>query len=114
LLKDNILSRMQLPGSPILLAILRILLGLQIFYSSGSKLFNLLQVVDGTTYTRTIFPQYIDDIIVLLVVPLQIFVQVLSVFMILGLFTRYILPLLFVGFLLLFSYWYGHFDAPVP
>jgi len=100
-------------GSSNQLAVFRVLLGMQIFYASHSLLLDLLQVVDGTS-RETIFPEFIDVQIALIAVPyLQITVQVLSVFMVLGLFTRYIMPLLFVSVLLLFSYWYSKYDAPV-
>jgi hypothetical protein len=113
--KENILSRTQLPGSALQLALFRIALGVQIFYSSSSKLFDLLQVVDGTKGTKTIFPSFIDNFIITISSPyLVIVVQVLSFFLVLGLFTKYILPLLFIGFVLLFSFWYSKFNAPVP
>ncbi|MDR7208967.1 hypothetical protein J2W48_000897 [Flavobacterium piscis] len=114
-IKENIFSRMQLPGSALQLALFRIALGLQILYSSSSKLLHLLLVVDGTKQTKTIFPQFLDNIVEVIAVPyLQGIVQVLSVFLVLGLFTRIILPVLFVAFLLLFGFWYNHFNAPVP
>lgn len=113
--RENILSRMQLPGSAMQLAVFRIALGLQIFYSSSSHLFDLLQVVDGTKGTKTIFPRYVDAVIASISTPyLVVLVQVLSLFLILGLFTRYLLPLLFISFILLFSFWYSKFNAPVP
>ncbi len=106
---------MQLPGSAKQLAIFRIALGLQIFYSSSSKLFELLQGVRGTTTTKTIFPAFADQLIAAMVSPhLIIIVQVLSIFLVVGLFTRYILPLLFAAFLMLFGYWYVKYNAPVP
>lgn len=112
--KENILARMNLTGSSKQLAIFRILLGGQILYSSSSKLFDLLQVVEGTP-NATIFPDFIDSWVASISTPyLQATTQVLSVFLILGLFTRFILPLLFLSFLLLFSFWYSKFDAPVP
>lgn len=105
---------MQLPGSARQLALFRIALGLQIFYSSSSLLLNLLTVVKGTS-KPTIFPQFMDDFIAGIAVPyLQISTQLLSVFLILGLFTRFILPILFISFILLFGFWYSKFDAPVP
>lgn len=113
--KENLLSRMSLPGSALQLALFRILLGAQIFYSSNSELFNLLKVVKGTTETETLFPEFIDRFIAANSLPyLTLTVQVLSIFLILGLFTRYILPLLFLSFLLLFSFWYHKFNAPIP
>lgn len=40
--------------------------------------------------------------------------QVLSVFLVLGLFTRYILPVLTTVFILAFGFWYMKFNAPIP
>jgi len=112
--KENIFARMRLPGSKSQLAIFRILLGMQILYSSSSQLFQLLQIVKGTS-KPTIFPAFVDQLISLIAVPyLQTATQILAVFMIFGLFTRFILPVLFFTFLLLFSFWYSKFDAPVP
>jgi hypothetical protein len=112
--KENILARTSLPGSPLQLALFRIALGLQIFYSSSSELINLLLVVKGTTETKTIFPTFMDNIIAASVPSLTLVVQILSLFLIVGLFTRYILPFLFAGFLMLFSFWYSKFNAPIP
>ena len=106
---------MSLPGSATHLAVFRIALGLQIFYSSNSKLLELLQTVNGTRGTSTIFPVFIDNFVQAISFPyLTYIVIVLSVFLILGLFTRYILPILFISFLLLFGFWYSKFNAPVP
>ena len=106
---------MRQAGSANQLAIFRILLGSQIYYSSSSQLLNLLQSVDGTSNTKNIFPPVINDIIGEIAVPyLQNATQILSIFLVLGLFTRYILPLLFLSFLFLFSFWYSKFNAPVP
>lgn len=104
---------MQQNGAANQLAIFRILFGLQVLYGSCSMLFDLLLVVKGTN-KPTIFPDFFDAFVASIAVPyLQTATIVLSVFLILGLFTRYILPLLFVSFLLLFSFWYSKFDAPV-
>jgi len=109
----NILARMQQQGSANQLAIFRILLGIQILYASSSMLLDLLLVVKGTSIP-TIFPDFFNAFVASIDVPyLQIVTIALSVFLIFGLFTRYILPLLFVSFLLLFSFWYSRFDAPV-
>jgi len=115
LAKENIIARMQLPGSAVQLAVFRILLGFQVLYSSSSQLFQLLLEVKGTTETRTVFPAFIDEAINNIAVPyLQLPTQILAVFLILGLFTRFILPLLATCFILLFAFWYMHFNAPVP
>lgn len=113
--KNNILNRINFEGSAIQLAVFRILLGMQIFYSSCSKLFDLLQNAEGSTGTSTVFPDSLDDFIATYLVDyLQVVVPILSLLFIVGLFTRFVTPILFVSFLLLFSFWYIHFDAPVP
>lgn len=58
--KENIIARMGLPGSALQLAVFRIAIGLQVFYSSSSELFALLQTVDGTKETKTMFPTVMD------------------------------------------------------
>jgi hypothetical protein len=114
-MKDNILVRTSLPGSSRQLALIRILIGLQIVYSASSHLLPLLKVVDGTKGTKTIFPDFLLALIADLAVPyLQWTVVILAAFLTIGLLTRYILPFLFVSFILLFGYWYSKFDAPVP
>ncbi|RMB57439.1 hypothetical protein EAX61_11880 [Dokdonia sinensis] len=113
--ENNILNRINFAGSGNQLAIFRILLGLQIFYSSNSKLIDLLQVAGGTSETVTIFPSFLDTLIASTLVDyLQIIVPVLSVLLILGFLTRFVAPLLFISFLFLFDFWYINFDAPVP
>jgi hypothetical protein len=115
LAKENILARMRLPGSALQLALFRILLGAQVLYSSSSELLMLLQHVKGTTETRTVFPAFVDVFINANAVPyFQLPTQILSIFLIFGLFTRFILPLLTACFVLLFAFWYMHFNAPVP
>ena len=113
--EENILARMEKPGSAHQLAIFRILLGLQVFYSSGSRLFQLSAHVSVDAGTHNIFPGVLDQLIAGIAVPyLQIITQVLSLFLVLGLLTRYILPVLWISFLLLFSFYYDHNNAPVP
>lgn len=113
-MNDHILKRLELPGSAIQLALLRIFLGIQIFYAASSKLFDLLQHVTGSRGTKTVFPAFFDDLIAAIAVPyLVIATQVLAILLIVGLFTRYILPILFISFLLLFSYSFKGFNAPV-
>lgn len=111
--KENILSRMSNEGSPLQLALFRIILALQIFYASNSELLDLLQVVDGT-HKPTVFPSFVDEYIKDISVPyLRVAVQILSILTVFGLFTRFVIPSLFLCFLFLFSFWYSHFDAPV-
>jgi len=106
---------MSLPGSVYQLAIFRILLGLQIFYSSSSKVFQLLQHVKSMAGTKNIFPEFLNQFVATIAVPyLQPITQILSIFLVLGLFTRYILPLLFISFLVLYSYFYSRHNAPTP
>jgi hypothetical protein len=106
---------MDLPGSVHQLAVFRILLGLQIFYSSSSKLFQLVQHVPDTANTKNIFPAFINQLVDSIAIPyLQLITQLLSIFLILGLFTRYILPFLFISFIFLFSYYYSRHNAPHP
>lgn len=113
--KENVLYRMNLPGSALQLAIFRVALGMQIFYSSSSQVLNLLQVVTGTTKTKTLLPDVIDGFIASVSVPyLAITVQILSAFLVLGLFTRYVLPILFITSFCLFNFFYCKYDAPVP
>jgi hypothetical protein len=106
---------MELPGSVHQLALFRILLGLQVLYSSGSKVFQHIQQAGTPAGTKNIFPDFLNHFIAAHSVPyLQPITQVLSIFLVLGLFTRYILPFLFVSFLLLFSFLYSIHNAPVP
>jgi hypothetical protein len=113
--EENILSRMSQPGSVHQLALFRILLGLQILYSSSSKLFQLLQEVKISAGTRNIFPEFLNHFIASIAVPyLQPCTQLLSIFLVLGLFTRYILPFLFISFIFLFSFLYSMHNGPVP
>jgi len=112
---ENILSRMELPGSAHQLAVFRILLGLQILYSANTKLFQLVQHVKDTAETKNIFPEFINQWVGTIAIPyLQPITQVLCIFLILGLFTRYILPFLFISFILLFSFYYSRHNAPHP
>ena len=111
---NNFFKRAAKPGSVLQLAFFRILIGCQIFYSSQSQLFYLLQTVKGTK-KPTIIPDAIDLIISEMSVHyLKTIVNFLSVFLIFGLFTRIILPILTIAYILLFSFWYSKFDAPIP
>jgi hypothetical protein len=113
--EENILSRMERPGSIHQLAIFRILFGLQILYSSSSMLFKFVLEIKDTSNTKNIFPGFVNNWIDVVAVPyLQPITQVLSVFLVLGLFTRYILPVLFTSFMLLFSFYYSRHNAPHP
>jgi hypothetical protein len=106
---------MEKPGSAHQLAVFRILLGIQILYSSSSRLFQLSAYVDVSSGTKNIFPGFLNDVIDWMAVPyLQVLTQVLSVFLLFGLLTRYILPVLSISFLLLFSFYYSKNNAPIP
>lgn len=111
--KENILNRMSLAGSAHQLALLRILLGLQVLYSSSSRVFDLLLVLPGDG-KETIFPKVMDKWIagnVSLLVPIT---QVLAILLMVGLATRYVALALSVTSLLLFGFLYAKFDAPIP
>lgn len=113
--EENILARMEHPGSAHQLAVFRILLGLQILYSSSGKIFHLLQQVPDTANTKNVFPGLINQWVDVIALPyLQLITQVLSILLVLGLFTRFILPILSISFILLFSYYYARHNAPHP
>ena len=113
--EENILVRMEQPGSVHQLALLRILLGLQIFFSSSSKIFEYVLQVPDIANTQDIFPAWINQWVDNIAVPyLQTVTQILGIFLVLGLLTRFILPLLFVSFMLLFSFYYSRHNAPHP
>lgn len=115
MLNKNIINRLSLPGSAYQLAVIRILFGIQILFSSSSKIFDFLKNVPGTDYTLTIFPNFIQNYINIYAIDvIQISVQILSIFLILGLFLRWVTPLLFISFILQFSFLYSKFDAPIP
>ena len=113
--EENILSRMEQPGSVHQLAVFRILLGLQIFYSASGKIFQYLLDVPDTAHTTNIFPGWINQWVDTIAIPyLQPVTQILSIFLVLGLFTRYILPIIFISFIFLFSFYYSRHNAPHP
>ena len=113
--EENILARMEQPGSVHQLALFRILLGLQILYSSSGLIFQFIQQVPDTALTNNIFPGSFNHWIDVIAIPvLQPITQILSIFLVLGLFTRYILPVLFTSFILLFSFYYSRHNAPHP
>jgi uncharacterized membrane protein YphA (DoxX/SURF4 family) len=115
ILEENILARMEQAGSVHQLAIFRILLGLQIFYSSSSKIFEYVLQVPDIANTSSLFPSWINTWVDTIAVPyLQPVTQVLGIFLALGLFTRFVLPFLFISFMLLFSFYYSRHNAPHP
>ncbi len=112
---ENILVRMQQPGSVHQLAVFRILLGLQIMYSSSGKIFQYVLQVPDISNTKNIFPAWLNQWVEAIAVPyLQPVTQILGVFLVLGLFTRYILPFLFISFMLLFSFYFSRHNSPHP
>ena len=113
--EENILVRMEQPGSVHQLALFRILLGLQIFYSSSSKIFEYVLQVPDIVNTKNIFPAWINQWVEAIAVPyLQPITQILGILLAFGFLTRYILPLLFISFMLLFSFYYSRHNAPHP
>lgn len=111
---DNILRRMRLPGSPWQLAVIRVAFGLQIFYAVNSRVFDLLLAVGDDQGLSTVFPEWFDALVARRLVPsLIIACKLLSVFMVIGLFTRVVVPLLTASFIVLFSFYYVGANAPI-
>ncbi len=108
------MRRFHWPGSPYQLAVLRIAIGLQVFYAVNSKIFDLLLAVGSRQGTHTLFPAVWDDLIASHCVPgLLLTCKVLSVFLVLGLFTRFVVPLLTVAFVFVFGFYYLGANAPI-
>jgi hypothetical protein len=106
---------MEQPCSAHQLAVFRILLGLQIIYSSSGRIFEYVLQVPDISNTKNIFPGWLNQMVDVIAVPyLQPLTQALGIFLVLGLFTRYILPLLFISFMLLFSFYFSRHNAPHP
>tara|TARA_B100001939_G_C16944355_1_gene619634 strand:- start:2951 stop:3841 length:891 start_codon:yes stop_codon:yes gene_type:complete len=103
-------------GSAYQLAIIRILISIQIIYNTNSRIFELFKIGLGHDHTETIFQIFnIQSFINLeLIAPLKFIVIILSFFLLFGLFTRHIAPILSIAYLLLYSVHYSYFDAPVP
>jgi uncharacterized membrane protein YphA (DoxX/SURF4 family) len=113
--EENILVRMEQPGSAHQLAVFRILLGLQIIYSSSAKIFQYVLQVPDISNTKNTFPAWLNQWVDVIAVPyIQPLTQILGIFLVLGLFTRYILPVLFFSFILLFSFYFSRHNAPHP
>lgn len=111
---DSILHRMRRPGSAHQLALLRIAFGLQIFYAVHSRVFDLLLAVGEDQGLSTVFPAWFDALIAQQLVPLLVGAcKVLSVLMVVGLFTRVVVPLLTICFITLFSFYYVGANAPI-
>ena len=111
---NPIWQRIEEPGSALQLGIFRALIGFQVFYASSTKAFEYWQYIGQFMNTRTWLPASVELFIAEhLVTFLQMTTQASSIFVILGLATRYALPICTIAFLLLFSYSYRSFDAPV-
>src|SRR5688572_12068750 len=67
--EENILVRMEQPGSAHQLAIFRILLGLQIIYSSSAKIFQYVLQVPDISNTKNIFPAWLNQWVDVIAVP---------------------------------------------
>jgi len=113
--EENILVRLNQPGSVYQLAIFRILLGLEIVYVSASSIFRYLSLVPDVAYNTNVFPglinQWVETIAISYLRPITL---ILAVFLVAGVLTRYILPLLSISFMLLFSFYYSRHNAPHP
>ena len=84
--EENILARMDQPGSVNQLAVFRILMGLQIFYSSSSKIFQYVLQVPDIAHTKNIFPVWLNLWVETIAIPyLQPVTQILGIFLALGL-----------------------------
>lgn len=59
--EENILVRLNQPGSVYQLAIFRILLGLEIVYVSASSIFRYLSLVPDVAYNTNVFPGLINQ-----------------------------------------------------
>jgi len=113
--KENILIRLEQPGSVHQLAIFRILLGLEIVYVSGSHFFQYLLLVPDVAYNKDIFPGFINQWVDTIAIPyLRPITLILGVLLTAGFLTRYLLPLLSISFFLLFSFYYSRHNAPHP
>jgi hypothetical protein len=113
-LPNNLLVRMHWKGSPYQLAVLRIAIGLQIFYAVNSRIFDLIMQFGTHQEVSTIFPVWFDLFIATQLAQWLIPIcMVLSVSVVLGLFTRIVVPLLTLAFLILFSFYYRGANAPL-
>jgi hypothetical protein len=111
---DHVFNRISWPGSSLQLAVFRIAIGLQILYAVNSKVFPMLLKVGKQQNVYTIFPNWFDQFIANhLVEMLVVSCTLLSLLLIIGLLTRFVLPLLLISFLLLFSFYYLGANAPV-
>lgn len=109
----NILKRFHWSGSPHQLAALRIAVGLQTLYAVNSKIFGLLLAVGKRQKVSTIFPSWFDDLTAEhLVGPLIAVCTVGAVLLTIGLFTRYVLPVLMPAFVVLYGFYYLGANAP--
>ena len=82
--EENILSRMEKPGSAHQLALFRIILGLEIGYVTWSNIFHFTAYVSVPGGTKNIFPAFLNQWIDAIAVPhLVVITQVLSIFLVL-------------------------------
>lgn len=106
-MQDNILKRIHSEGSPVQLAIFRIIIASYVFWIVQSQVFILLQAIDINEFGKTIFPNYVDELIsVHLVRHLILICKVSAIFVVLGLFSKLATIALSITFLILYSYFY--------
>lgn len=111
---QHIFLRMSLPSSPNQLALLRIFIALTIFLRSQSYIFDLLQVIPQKhDYLSTIFPEKINIFISSNITVIQNTVLATSFFVMIGLFTRFFLPIFTISFIFLYNFYYLGVGAPV-
>lgn len=109
---DNI--RKPTRASPQYLAAIRIILALWVLYESLGLQFRLFSEVGGTDQTLTVFPPWVDDWISGSIWVLLPALQIFAVLSFLGFLTAFSTWALFLTYLLVYSFHYSFFDAPVP
>lgn len=111
-LVDNILSPTR--AHPEHLAVVRIVLALWVLYETFGLQFRIFSEVGGTDYTVTVFPAWVDDWIARNIWVLLPSLQIAAVLTLLGFLTPFSTWLLSLLYLVVYSFHYSFFDAPVP
>lgn len=100
--------------APEYLSALRMVFALWVLYESLGLQFQLFSEVGGTDYTVTVFPAWLDELIAGSIFPLLLALQISSIVVLAGLFARTSTWVLAILYLLVYSFHYSYFDAPVP
>lgn len=110
----HIIERLKIASSPYQISIFRIVVGLHILYACSSKIFDLLLAVQSQQNVTVLLPHSLQSYLFENCIPfIRVLTMVLAAFLVIGLFTRYILPVLTISFLLLFSFYYQGVNAPI-